>query len=104
MEEGQRVYYQNCYHCHGDHLAGDGPFAKAFNPRPANFQDVGTIAQLQESYLFWRITKGGPGLPNESGPGLSAMPRWEGRLNENEIWSVILFLYEATGHPPRTWE
>ena len=104
VEEGRRVYYQNCFQCHGDHLAGSGPFATAFNPRPANFQDVGTIAQLQESYLFWRIAKGGPGLPAESTPGRSAMPRWEGILSEAEIWSVILFLYEKTGHPPRTWE
>lgn len=104
VEDGRRVYYQNCFMCHGDHLAGAGPFAKVFNPRPANFQDIGTIAQLQESYLFWRIAKGGPGLPNESAPGRSAMPRWEGILNEGEIWAVILFLYEKTGHPPRTWE
>ena len=27
--------------------------------------DSGTIAQLQESYLFWRIKKGGVGLPVE---------------------------------------
>ncbi|MBI4083916.1 MAG: cytochrome c [Candidatus Lambdaproteobacteria bacterium] len=104
VETGRRVYYQNCFQCHGDNLAGDGPFAHAFNPRPANFQDLGTIAQLQESYLFWRIAKGGPGLPPESAPGRSAMPRWEGRLSEEEIWAVILFLYEMTGHPPRTWD
>ena len=104
VAEGRRVYYQNCFHCHGDHLDGNGPFAKAFNPRPANFQDLGTIAQLQESYLFWRIAKGGPGLPAESAPGRSAMPRWEGMLTSEEIWAVILFLYEKTGHPPRTWE
>ena len=104
VEKGREVYYQNCYFCHGDHLAGKGPFAKSFNPKPADFQDIGTIAQLQESYLFWRIAKGGPGLPNESWPGRSVMPRWEGMLSENEIWSVILFLYEKTGHPPRTWE
>ncbi len=104
VEMGKRVYYRNCYFCHGDHLAGDGPSARAFNPRPADFQDVGTIAQLQESYLFWRIAKGGPGLPNESWPGRSAMPRWEDILSEKEIWAVILFLYEKTGHPPRTWE
>ncbi|MDH5752636.1 MAG: c-type cytochrome [Deltaproteobacteria bacterium] len=104
VELGREVYFKNCFQCHGDHLDGEGPFAKAFNPRPANFQDVGTIAQLQESYLFWRIAKGGPGLPAESTPGRSAMPRWEGILNTDQIWAVILFLYEKTGHPPRTWE
>lgn len=104
LEQGSRVYYQNCFFCHGDHLAGKGPQAKAFSPQPADFQDIGTIAQLQESYLFWRIAKGGPGLPNESWPGRSAMPKWEELLTEEEIWTVILFLYEKSGHPPRTWE
>ncbi len=104
VDNGKRVYYRNCFFCHGDHLAGNGHFAKALDPRPANFQDIGTIAQLQESYLFWRIAKGGPGLPGESWPGRSAMPRWEGILTEEEIWAVILFLYDKTGHPPRTWD
>ncbi len=104
VENGKKIYYGNCFFCHGDHLAGRGPFARAFNPQPADFQDVGTIAQLQESYLFWRIAKGGPGLPDESWPGRSAMPKWEDILSEEEIWAVILFLYEKTGHPPRTWE
>jgi len=25
-------------------------------------------------------------------------------LTEDEIWSVVLFLYEQTGWKPRTWE
>jgi len=103
-EEGKRVYYENCLACHGDALNGGGHYAPGFNPAPLNFQDVGTIAQLTESFVFWRIAKGGPGLPNEGGPWNSAMPVWENFLTEDEIWSVIIFLYEQTGHTPRTWE
>ncbi len=104
VEAGRKVYFENCHFCHGDFLDGKGPFATAFDPKPANFQDVGTIAQLQESYVFWRVAKGGPGLPNESMPWQSAMPAWEGMLSEDDIWNVTLFLYKATNHPPRTWE
>jgi hypothetical protein len=25
-------------------------------------------------------------------------------MTEEEIWAVVLFLYEQTGHRPRTWE
>ncbi len=103
IEAGREIYYKNCFFCHGDGLAGKGHFAKGFNPPPANFQDPGTIAQLTESYLFWRIAKGGRGLPTESTPWDSAMPVWENFLSENEIWQVILYLYEATPHEPRTW-
>ena len=103
-EEGKRVYYQNCLACHGDGLQGRGHYAQIFNPAPLNFQDGGTIAMLTESFVFWRIAQGGPGLPNEGNPWNSAMPAWENFLTADEIWSVIIFLYEQTGHDPRTWE
>jgi len=103
VNEGGAVYMSNCQWCHGDKLDGKGPFAEALNPVPLNFQDVGTIAQLQESFLFWRITTGGPGLPKEATPWLSSMPVWENFLSEDEVWKVILFLYDYTGHSPRSW-
>lgn len=104
LAAGAALYVANCMFCHGDALDGRGPFAAALNPAPANFRDPGTIAQLQESYLFWRIAKGGPGLPRESAPWNSAMPAWEPFLTEEEIWQVILYLYEGAGVAPRRWE
>ena len=104
IEEGAEVYFKNCFVCHGDVLNGQGLFAGGFNPIPANFQDVGTIAQLQESFLFWRISTGGPGLPDESWPWQSAMPIWQHFLSEKDIWKVILFLYDYTGRSPRTFD
>lgn len=102
--EGAEVYFKNCFFCHGDKLDGKGLFAKGVNPPPANLMDPGTIAQLQESYVSWRINQGGVGLPPESAPWNSAMPKWEHMLTEEEQWKVILFLYDYTGHTPRTWE
>ena len=104
VNEGAAVYIENCQYCHGDKLDGNGPYAAGLNPTPLNFQDVGTIAQLQESYLFWRITTGGPGLPKEAAPWISSMPVWQDFLKEDEVWKVILFLYDYTGHRPRSWE
>lgn len=101
---GKVVYYQNCVFCHGDDMAGDGLFAYSLHPVPANFNSPTTIAMLQEAYLFWRIAKGGPGLPEESGPWSSSMPAWEKFLTEEQIWDVILFLYEYTGYKPRAEE
>jgi len=104
VAEGAVIYVKNCLFCHGDNLDGAGHFAHAFNPPPANFTDPGTIAMLQEAFLFWRIAKGGPGLPKESTPWNSVMPAWEDRLTEEEIWKVIMYLYDATGYQPRRWE
>ncbi len=32
------------------------------------------------------------------------MPAWEEFLTEDEIWAVIIFLYEQSGWEPRRWE
>jgi mono/diheme cytochrome c family protein len=103
VAEGGAVYIANCQYCHGDKLDGKGPYAAALNPTPLNFQDIGTIAQLQESFVFWRIATGGPGLPKEAAPWISSMPIWQDFLEEDEIWKVILFLYDYTGQRPRSW-
>ena len=101
VANGRRIYFENCFYCHGDNMEGAGMFAHGYDPIPANFNDPTTIAMLQESYLFWRVAKGAPGLPSESTPWLSAMPAWEKFLDEEEIWDVIIFLYEYTGYEPR---
>ena len=104
VNAGKKLYYQNCVFCHGDNLSGDGIYAHGFEPIPANFNNPTTIAMQQESYLFWRIAKGGPGLPEESGPWSSAMPAWEKFFSEDDIWNVILFLYDYIGRKPRERE
>ena len=101
---GKGLFIAYCSPCHGIKLDGKGPQYKGFDPPPANFVDPGTIAQLQEAYLFWRISKGGIGLPIEGQPWKSAMPRWETRIAPENIWKIIMFEYEGSGHKPRTWD
>ena len=104
VENGRRVYYQNCVFCHGDNLQGNGMFVHGLDPIPTNFADKGTIANLRDTFLFWRVSKGGPGMPEEGGPWDSAMPAWEKILKEEEMWEAILFLYDFTGQKPRAKE
>ena len=104
VENGRQVYYRNCVFCHGDNMAGNGMFVHGLDPIPTNFTDPGTIAMLRETFLFWRISKGGPGLPEEGGPWDTAMPAWEKFLKEEEMWDAILFLYDFTGQRPRARE
>ncbi len=104
VEAGRTVYYQNCFWCHGDLMAGQGMFAHGLTPIPTNFQDPGNIPMLREAFLFWRVAKGAPGLPEEGGPWESAMPAWESFLSEEEMWNVILFLYDFTDYKPRAVE
>jgi hypothetical protein len=104
VENGRTVYYKNCFFCHGDSLGGDGMYAHGLNPVPANFQDSGVLPNFQDTFFFWRVAKGGPGMPDEGGPGDSAMPEWERFLTNDQLWEVILFLYDDTGYRPRTFE
>jgi mono/diheme cytochrome c family protein len=91
---------KNCAMCHGDALDGDGLFARAWQPAPANFRDSGTIAQLDENYLYWRIKEGGPGVPKGSIEYRSAMPVWDGVLTDDQIWKIIMFEYTNAGVKP----
>jgi hypothetical protein len=102
VENGRKVFYRNCVFCHGDNMAANGMFAHGLDPIPTNFHD--TIPQLRETFLFWRISKGGPGLPEEGGPWDTAMPAWENFLKEDEMWDAILFLYDFTELRPRAKE
>ncbi len=100
IKEGGILYTKNCAMCHGDAQEGDGLFARAWQPRPANFRDSGTIAQLDENYLFWRIKEGGPGVPAGSIDYRSSMPVWDGVLTDDQIWKIIMFEYTNAGVKP----
>ena len=100
---GKGRYLSLCFPCHGN-FDGKGPASKGFNPPPANFSDPTTIAMLQESYLFWRIKKGGVGLSIEGMPWKSAMPRWELELPDEDIWKIIMGEFDGAHQKPRTWE
>ena len=101
LANGRTTYYQNCFFCHGDSLGGDGMFAFGVNPVPANFLDSGVLPNFQDTFFFWRIAKGGPGMPEEGAPGDSVMPEWERFLDNQQMWEVLLFLYHHTGYKPR---
>ena len=102
--EGGKIYFQECVLCHGANLNARGIFSPAFNPIPINFTDPGTIAQLQESYVFWRTASGGMNLPREGFPWASTMPQMEDYLSTDDTWKVVLFTYWHTGWEPRVWE
>lgn len=103
LKEGTVIYQKNCRPCHGVAAGGDGPFAKYFRLRPANFRDPGFIATIVEAYTFWRVSEGGPGLPPIATPWDSAMPMWgfEGQISEDDRWKAILAEYEIAGVEPR---
>lgn len=101
LQEGREIFVRNCQWCHGDGGDGDGPMARGFRLRPANFRDPGTIATVVEAYAFWRAKEGGPGLPPEATPWDSAMPVWKTDLTEEQIWKAVMAAYDAADVEPR---
>lgn len=99
--EGRTLFQVNCRPCHGTRADGDGPMARGFRLKPADFTDPGTIATVVEAYAFWRIKEGGPGLPAESSPWDSAMPSWKNDLTDEQVWKIILAEYDTAGVEPR---
>jgi mono/diheme cytochrome c family protein len=101
LDEGEWLYDTRCSPCHGGNLDGNGPEAEGFFPKPANFIYLLTVIKPKESYILWRIKEGGPGLPKEWMPWNSAMPVWKEELTDEDIWKIILYLYEAAGESPQ---
>ncbi len=96
LEAGAKIYFQHCFLCHGDLMDGKGVFGDRFFPSPANFKDPQhSIIYKPQSYAYWRIMKGGKGLPASHSPWDSAMPAWEETLSDKEVWQVISFIYES---------
>jgi mono/diheme cytochrome c family protein len=99
IEAGKRVYFTKCVWCHGVEGAGDGPAADRLWPRPRNFNQgtfkirhtaSGELPLFDskkpiagQNDLFETVTHGLPG---------SAMPSWDGILNEEQRLQVLSFV------------
>ncbi len=97
INEGGVLYTKHCLFCHGDLLNGNGIFGKSFSPPPADFTRLDSILSRPQAYTFWRIMKGGKGLPLKYEPWNSAMPAWEETLSTEDVWKIINYLYETAG-------
>jgi len=78
-ELGERVYRNNCAHCHGERGAGDGSAASQFTIAPVNF--VQQRARLE--YAQNAIKNGIDGSP---------MAAWTTRLTDEEIAAVARYV------------
>lgn len=97
IEAGKITYFKNCVFCHGATLDGDGVHAQSLTQRPADLSAPESIIKLPDDYLFWRIVKGPTQENAQKTKRQSAMPAWESRLSEEQVWQVILFLRDFVG-------
>ena len=89
---GIDLYGQHCAICHGT-AKGDAsasPIAKGEYPAPPQFATDG-VEDDPEGYSFWKIAHG---------IRWTGMPAWRGTLNDEQIWTIALFLKHMDKLPP----
>src|SRR5271166_2792523 len=89
---GIGLYAKNCAICHGT-AKGDAsitPLAKGMYIPPPQLASEG-VEDDPEGYTFWKV---------KHGIRWTAMPAWEGTLNDEQIWTLALFLKHMDKLPP----
>lgn len=81
---GIQLYGQYCAGCHGTSRgkASATPLAKGLAPRPPQLADHG-VEDDPEGETYWKIAHG---------IRWTAMPSWKGSLNDQQMWTLALFL------------
>jgi mono/diheme cytochrome c family protein len=96
LARGRAIYTAKCALCHGDQGAGDGPVAKALPLKPASFKDTAMVAEMSDSFWFWRVSEGAAVEPYRSAG--SVMPAWKDELSVDDRWAVIAYQHSLSGH------
>lgn len=102
LEEGSRLFSQNCAACHGETAGGNGVFAGDLAAAgsastqtmsgaegmamqaPANLADPQRILGASPALLQGKILRGGMG---------TGMPMWGPIFTEAQTWNLIAYLY-----------
>jgi mono/diheme cytochrome c family protein len=81
----------NCVFCHGETGAGNKENLAKLRRVPADLSDSKRMPKLSDGELFWKITKGIPGI----------MPGREKDLTEEERWHVVNFVRTLAKEKPK---
>jgi thiosulfate dehydrogenase len=93
---GAKVYQQNCAGCHGRLDKETSTMSKRFYPHPPQLLVPGKgVTDDPVGTTHWVV---------KNGIRFSAMPSSEGKLSDDELWQVSLFLQNADKLPPSVQE
>ena len=94
LDQGKRLYKENCAPCHGDLGKGDGAGSRALPVRPADHTNAALMSKRSDTFLRDIITKGGGAM------GLSPfMPSWQGLFKDNEIQDLVSYVRSLSAAP-----
>jgi mono/diheme cytochrome c family protein len=102
LENGRKLFAQNCAACHGENGGGNGVFADQLarsgeasmqtmagsqemsRQTPANFTDPKRMLGAIPALLQGKILRGGMG---------TGMPMWGSIFTEQQIWDLVSYIY-----------
>ena len=85
VEEGAKIYSQNCARCHGKQGLGDGDAPRSLLPSPALLAFMIQRPIAVDEYLLWSIAEGGKQFDTE-------MPAFKDVLKREDIWKIIAYM------------
>jgi mono/diheme cytochrome c family protein len=77
---GLAVFTKNCAACHGKTGLGDGVKARALKNFPGDFSKA-DFQGLADGEIFYKTKN-----------GRDEMPKYEGKLTDDEIWNTVNYL------------
>jgi mono/diheme cytochrome c family protein len=79
-KSGQTLYTKNCASCHGKAGLGDGVKARSLKDFPGDFSKAAFQSQTDGELFF------------KSKMGRGEMPKYEGKLTDDEIWNMVNYM------------
>ena len=92
ITQGRALFVANCSRCHGAPGVAPEPFALGFRPAPANLANTGI--EWKPAQLYWTI---------KHGMKLTAMPAWQYRLPDQELWAIVAYVQRLPYESPRAF-
>ncbi len=89
LDQGAKLFTENCAGCHGPSGHGDGPAAVALNPKPASFHSDDVMAGLTPFKAFNVVRFGVKG---------TAMVPFD-KLDEKQRWALAFYLFSLRQPP-----
>ena len=77
---GMALYTKNCASCHGKAGLGDGVKARALKEFPGDFSKAVYQDQTDGDHFY------------KTKFGRSEMPKYEGKLSDDDIWNVVNYM------------
>lgn len=95
IRNGERIYQQLCYYCHGRQGKGDtNAYMESIGHKPADHTDLAKMQKLSDWEFFLALRDG---VKDER--GWFTMPPWASVLTPAEMWDVITYVRRLPSAP-----